>query len=81
MNGGDILASLTVPWGRQQIELQPLAFDGTGVQLLRLRIREGTRFTIFDVDAVTALAWADAMRGWALRQTAAQAAAECGSEP
>ena len=64
----DTIATLTVPWGRQQIELQEQSFDGTGVRLLRVRIREGKRFTIFDIDAVTAHAWAEAMGDWALRQ-------------
>ncbi len=65
------LAKLTVPWGRQEIELQDLPFDGTEVKLLRVRIREGKRFTIFDIDAVTAAAWADAMGRWAAAQLAA----------
>jgi hypothetical protein len=33
--------------------------------LLRIRIRERTRFTIFDVDPVTARAWGEAMQHWA----------------
>ena len=62
------IASFIVPWGGQQIELQQIGFDAGGACLLRIRIREGRRFTIFDVDAVTAQAWGTAMAQWALAQ-------------
>ncbi len=62
------LAQLTVPLGGQTIELQEVDFETGGIPLLRLRIREGKRFTIFDIDARTARAWADAMHAWALAQ-------------
>jgi hypothetical protein len=32
--------------------------------LLRVRIRERSRFTIFDIDPETARAWGTAMRDW-----------------
>lgn len=67
----DTVTRFVVPWGRQEVELQEQAFDGTGVRLLRVRIREGKRFTIFDIDAQTAQTWADAMLAWARRQRAA----------
>jgi hypothetical protein len=35
------------------------------VPFMRIRIREGKRFTIFDVDPVSALKWADLMQTWA----------------
>ncbi len=70
MNQPESLARFTVPWGQQEIELQALAYPDTAVQLLRVRIREGKRFTIFDIDAATAQAWAAAMAGWAGRQAA-----------
>jgi hypothetical protein len=31
---------------------------------LRVRIREKARFTIFDIDPVTARKWGEAMRRW-----------------
>ncbi|HYB52104.1 MAG TPA: hypothetical protein VED47_13440 [Burkholderiaceae bacterium] len=58
----------TVPWGRQEIELQQVVFAAGGAPLLRVRIREGRRFTIFDIDAATAQSWGAAMQGWAARQ-------------
>ena len=50
------LAKLRAPLGGQEIELQQIDFDGGGMSLLRTRIREGSRFTVFDIDPVTAAA-------------------------
>ena len=36
--------------------------------LVRVRIREGKRFTVFDVDAQTAERWGEAMAAWGRRQ-------------
>ena len=69
------ITRFTVPWGRQEIELQQVSFDAGGVPLLRVRIREGRRFTIFDIDAATAQSWGAAMQGWAAQQAAAPPAA------
>jgi hypothetical protein len=65
------IACFSVPWGGQQIELQQIRFDGGGAPLLRVRIREGRRFTIFDIDAATAQDWGGAMRDWAALQLSA----------
>jgi len=62
------LAGFTAPLGRQQIELHEIEFDGGGTPLLRLRIREGSRFTVLDIDAVTAEKWGAAMSDWGARQ-------------
>jgi hypothetical protein len=59
------VARLTVPLGGQQIELQQVDFATGGMKFLRVRIREGRRFTVFDVDPDTAAEWAAAMRAWA----------------
>lgn len=54
------------PYGNQEIELQHVEYEAGGTPMLRLRIRErGARFTIFDVDPVTARFWADEMLKWA----------------
>lgn len=54
------------PYGNQEIELQQVEYEAGGTPMLRLRIRErGARFTIFDVDPVTAKFWADIMTHWA----------------
>jgi len=55
----------TVPLGGQEIELQDVLHAEGGLHMLRVRIRERTRFTIFDVDAATAREWAAAMARWA----------------
>jgi hypothetical protein len=59
------LAKLRVPLGGQEIELQQIDHAEGGMSLLRLRIREGKRFTIFDIDPATAQQWAGVMQNWA----------------
>lgn len=64
------IGRFTVPWGRQEIELQEVRLVAGGAPLLRVRIREGRRFTIFDIDAATARSWGTAMLDWASPQLA-----------
>ncbi len=59
------LLKIRVPLGNQEIELQQIDHAEGGMSLLRIRIREGKRFTIFDIDPVTAKQWAEAMHNWA----------------
>jgi len=66
------LAKLTVPLGGQQIELQQIDYDGGGMSLLRTRIREKNRFTIFDIDPQSAAAWGQALLDWARSQPQAR---------
>ncbi|MBS1189501.1 MAG: hypothetical protein H6R10_1293 [Rhodocyclaceae bacterium] len=61
-----------VPIGGQEIDLQQVEYAHGGMRLLRLRIREGKRFTIFDIDPVTAGYWGQAMVSWAAEQTAGE---------
>lgn len=58
------LARLRAPLGGQEIELQQIDYRHGGLSLLRIRIREGRRFTVFDIDADTAASWGEAMLGW-----------------
>lgn len=62
------LERLRAPLGGQEIELQQLDFDAGGMSLLRTRIRERSRFTVFDIDPVTAVAWGEALLRWARSQ-------------
>ena len=62
------LEKFKVPLGGQDIELHELVHDGGGMKLLRIRIRERARFTIFDVDPATARQWGEAMVRWAATQ-------------
>lgn len=58
------------PYGNQEIELQQVELEAGGMPLLRLRIRErGARFTVFDIDPVTAKFWAETMLEWATPRT------------
>jgi len=54
-----------LPIGRQEIELQRIVYESGGMPLLRVRIREGKRFTVFDIDPGSAERWAQAMLAWA----------------
>ena len=62
------LTKLRAPLGGQEIELQQIDFVEGGMSLLRTRIREKSRFTIFDIDPQTAEAWGQALLDWARRQ-------------
>jgi hypothetical protein len=62
------LTKIKVPLGNQEIELQQIDHVEGGMSLLRIRIREGKRFTIFDIDPATAEQWAVAMQQWANSQ-------------
>lgn len=62
------LTKIKVPLGSQEIELQQIDHAEGGISLMRIRIREGKRFTIFDIDPATAEQWAAAMQQWANSQ-------------
>lgn len=64
------LERFTVPLGGQDVELQQVDFEAGGMSFLRIRIREGKRFTIFDIDPATAETWGGAMAAWARAQLA-----------
>ncbi len=51
----------------KQITVMQVTYDN-GFSMLRLRIREGHRFTIIDLDPVTARHWGELMSGWATAQ-------------
>jgi hypothetical protein len=51
------------PYGRK-IKLEAVEHE-SGLRMLRLRIREGSRFTILDLDESTAMHWGTAMCSWA----------------
>ena len=54
--------------GGQEIELQQIDYVHGGISLLRTRIREGRRFTVFDIDPDTARRWGEALCRWAAGQ-------------
>ena len=64
------LVQLRAPLGGQEIELQQLDHEGGGMSLLRTRIREHKRFTVFDIDPITAASWGQALLDWAAAQPA-----------
>jgi hypothetical protein len=58
------LDKFRVPIGNQEIELQQIEYAAGGVPFLRIRIREHSRFTIFDIDPITAERWGRVMAEW-----------------
>lgn len=56
---------LRVPLGGQEIELLQVDHEAGGMSLLRVRIREGKRFTVIDIDPLSAHAWGRALVAWA----------------
>lgn len=64
------LQKFSVPLGGQQVELQEIVHAEGAMPMLRMRIREGKRFTIFDLDPLTAEGLAEAMHNWAGKQKA-----------
>ena len=62
------LDKFRVPIGNQEVELQEFVFSAGGMPLLRTRIREGSRFTVFDVDPDTAARWDKVLCAWAAIQ-------------
>lgn len=84
MDQVNTLSKFRNPYGNQEIELQSVQYAAGGTPMLRLRIRErGARFTIFDIDPVTAQFWAEAMSAWAapLAAAAASTPAEADDAP
>ena len=70
-----VLDNFRNPFGHQEIELQQIEQTDGGMPMLRIRIRErGTRFTIFDMDPLTARNWAQTMLNWAGPMAAAHGA-------
>jgi hypothetical protein len=63
------LEKFTIPLGGQVIELQQLDYEAGGMSLLRTRIREKSRFTVFEVDPVSARLWGEALLRWAQTQS------------
>lgn len=62
------LSRFKIPLGGQEVELQQIDHAEDGMSMIRVRIREAKRFTIFDVDPVTARQWGEIMVKWAETQ-------------
>ncbi|MGB0748139.1 MAG: DUF6967 family protein [Magnetospiraceae bacterium] len=56
------LGEFDLPWNKQ-VKIENVEFEG-GVRLLRLRFKEGKRFTIVDVDHGNAARIAEILNRW-----------------
>ena len=70
------LDKLTNPLGGQQLD-----YPSGGMSLLRTRIREKSRFTVFDIDPLTAQRWGEALLRWARTQPGADGPAPEAPDP
>ena len=59
------------PWGKS-INLKTVVFD-SGLQMMRVTVREKNRFTMFDLDTETALHFANRLGEWATQANHAMA--------
>ena len=57
------LDKFTAPYGRE-VKLENVDYEN-GMRVLRIHIREGSRFTVMDIDDNTASDWGSAMLAWA----------------
>ncbi len=56
------LDQFDAPYGRQ-VTLDSVEHE-SGLRMLRIHIREGSRFTVMDIDEGTAVRWAAVMSTW-----------------
>ena len=63
------LMKMTIPLGGQVIELQQFDHASGGMSLLRTRIREKSRFTVFEIDPDSAKIWGETLLSWAASQS------------
>jgi len=57
------LTKIAAPYGREVV-LESVEHE-SNLRMLRIRIREGIRFTILDIDEETAGRWSTVMSAWA----------------
>ncbi|MDP2239054.1 MAG: hypothetical protein Q8K18_02665 [Burkholderiales bacterium] len=69
MNQITSLDRFKAPIGGQEIELQQVSHESGGMSMLRIRIRERSRFTVFEIDADTATRWGQVLLQWAQQQS------------
>ncbi len=58
------LETFSVPLRNVEIKLEDVTYEG-GMKMLQLKIREGRRFTVLELDPETAQHWGAAMVEWA----------------
>ena len=57
------IEKFSAPYGKQ-ITLENVSYEN-GTKVLRMHIREGSRFTVMDIDDQTASKWGALMTAWA----------------
>lgn len=62
----EVIEKTMAPYGKE-VEFQQVTYDN-GFSMLRLRIREGKRFTMLDLDPLTASHWLKILSEWTNKQ-------------
>jgi len=62
------LGIIDLPYGRE-VRMEEVVYE-SGMRLLRMRMREGKRHTIIDIDAQSAAAWSKVLGDWASASSA-----------
>ncbi len=62
------IGQIEAPYGRE-ILLQDVIHE-SGLRMMRIPIREGSRFTILDIDPAPAAQWSALIEGWAAPECA-----------
>lgn len=62
----DEIDEFEAPWGKKVV-VREIEYGG-GLRMLQLRIQEGSRFTIMELDAATATRLGEAILPWAERK-------------
>jgi hypothetical protein len=57
------LGRIDLPYGKE-VRLEEIIYE-SGMRLLRMRLREGKRHTVIEVDAASAAAWGEILSDWA----------------
>ena len=57
------LGKFDLPYGRE-VRMEEVVYEG-GMKLLRLRLREGNRHTVIELDPASAAEWAGVLGPWA----------------
>ena len=62
------LGKLELPYGKE-VRVEEIVYE-SGMKLLRLRLREGKRHTVIEIDPASAGKWADILGPWAVANSA-----------
>jgi len=57
------LGMIELPYGKE-VRMEEIVYEG-GMRLVRMRLREGKRHTVIELDPASAAAWGKTLQDWA----------------